>query len=139
MSEAFGLAPPEPAQMSKLQASLCEAEPAVPWRPKMRCALLAGPLRLARGTQPRSGNYGAIGGQIRLPDWKRLRYHNARELASAMELVRVVDLSQRISFGAGADRSGTAPALSTRLQSALAGPRAALRVRVLLLQRARVH
>src|SRR6266700_3415251 len=70
---------------------------------------------------------------------ERLRYDNAREWATAMGLVRVPGLSGSIEDGAMPNRSARTPALSARLQSAVAGPRAALRLRVLLFQRAGLY
>ena len=73
-------------------------------------------------------------GQIGLPRGNGLRYDIACGLATAMELVPASALSGRVGDHPGADRSGKAPALSTRLQSAVAGPWAALRLRFLLFQ-----
>src|SRR5207247_11449668 len=69
---------------------------------------------------------------------ERFALPQPRELATALDLVRGSDLSGRIGDGARADRPGKTAALSIRLQSTVAGPRAALRLRVLLLQPAGV-
>src|SRR2546425_9778853 len=70
---------------------------------------------------------------------ERFALPQPRELATALDLVRGSDLSGRIGDGTRTDRPGKTAALSIRLQSTVAGPRAALRLRVLLLQRAGVH
>src|SRR5262245_1368495 len=57
-----------------------------------------------------------------------------RELATPLALVRLCALSARPDDDAGTDRPGKAAPFSIRIQSAIARPRAALRLRVLLLQ-----